>query len=148
MCFISVLMLFYYVVSWHLNIIRLFNGLCSVIMVLHWSPHTHLHEAFYLNLCWTVNIALIRMLVEDSMVSVIREMTKKHQKVRVCVCVCVRVCVCVCVRERERERVLCVFVCVEVLRPGRPNGVRSSAHSFPKYTITGQAQTRRVPIYR
>ena len=31
------------------------------------------------------------------------------------------------------------FVCVEVLRPSKPNGVISSAVSLPKYTFTGQA---------
>ena len=31
------------------------------------------------------------------------------------------------------------FVCVEVLRPSKPNGVMSSAVSLPNHTFTGQA---------
>ena len=31
------------------------------------------------------------------------------------------------------------FVCVEVLQPSQPNGVMSSAVSFPNHTFTGQA---------
>ena len=31
------------------------------------------------------------------------------------------------------------FVCVEVLRPSRPNGVMSSAVSLPNHTFTGQS---------
>ena len=31
------------------------------------------------------------------------------------------------------------FVCVEVLRPGQPSGVMSSAVSLPNHTFTGQA---------
>ena len=34
---------------------------------------------------------------------------------------------------------VCLFVCVEVLRPSQPNGVMSSAVSFPNHTFTGQA---------
>ena len=34
---------------------------------------------------------------------------------------------------------LCLFVCVEVLRPSQPNGVMSSAVSLPNHTFTGQA---------
>ena len=30
------------------------------------------------------------------------------------------------------------FVCVEVLRPGQPNGVMLSAVSLPNHTFTGQ----------
>ena len=35
--------------------------------------------------------------------------------------------------------IFCLFVCVEVLRPSQPNGVMSSAVSFPNHTFTGQA---------
>ena len=35
--------------------------------------------------------------------------------------------------------VLCLFVCVEVLRPSQPNGVMLSAVSLPNCTFTGQA---------
>ena len=31
-----------------------------------------------------------------------------------------------------------LFVCVEVLRPSKPNGVMSSAVSLPNHTFTGQ----------
>ena len=34
---------------------------------------------------------------------------------------------------------VCLFVCVEVLRPRQPNGVMSSAVSLPNHTFTGQA---------
>ena len=34
---------------------------------------------------------------------------------------------------------VCLFVCVEVLRPSQPNGVMSSMVSLPNYTFTGQA---------
>ena len=34
---------------------------------------------------------------------------------------------------------VCLFVCVEVLRPNQPNGVMSSAVSLPNHTFTGQA---------
>ena len=34
---------------------------------------------------------------------------------------------------------LCLFVCVEVLRPSQPNGVMLSAVSLPNHTFTGQA---------
>ena len=34
---------------------------------------------------------------------------------------------------------VCLFVCVEVLRPSQPNGVMSSAVSLPYHTFTGQA---------
>ena len=34
---------------------------------------------------------------------------------------------------------ICLFVCVEVLRPSQPNGVMSSAVSLPNHTFTGQA---------
>ena len=34
---------------------------------------------------------------------------------------------------------VCLFVCVEVLRPSQPNGVMSSAVSLPSHTFTGQA---------
>ena len=34
---------------------------------------------------------------------------------------------------------LCLFVCVEVLRPSQPNRVMSSAVSLPNHTFTGQA---------
>ena len=35
---------------------------------------------------------------------------------------------------------LCLFVCVEVLRPSQPNGVMSSAVNIPNHTFTaGQA---------
>ena len=32
-----------------------------------------------------------------------------------------------------------LFICVEVLRPGQPNGVMSSPVSLPNHTFTGQA---------
>ena len=35
--------------------------------------------------------------------------------------------------------ILCLFVCVEVLRPSQPSGVMSSAVSLPNHTYTGQA---------
>ena len=38
-----------------------------------------------------------------------------------------------------RARSVCLFVCVEVLRPSQPNGVMSSAVSLPNHTFTGQA---------
>ena len=34
---------------------------------------------------------------------------------------------------------ICLFVCVEVLRPSQPNGVMLSAVSLPNHTFTGQA---------
>ena len=34
---------------------------------------------------------------------------------------------------------LCLFVCVEVLQPSQPNGVKSSTISLPNHTFTGQA---------
>ena len=34
---------------------------------------------------------------------------------------------------------VCLFVCVEVLRPSQPNGVMSSMASLPNPTFTGQA---------
>ena len=34
---------------------------------------------------------------------------------------------------------ICLFVCVEVLRPSQPIGVMSSAVSLPNHTFTGQA---------
>ena len=34
---------------------------------------------------------------------------------------------------------VCLFVCIEVLRPSQPNGVMSSAVSLPNHTFTGQA---------
>ena len=34
---------------------------------------------------------------------------------------------------------VCLFVCVEVLRPSQPSGVMSSAVSLPNHTFTGQA---------
>ena len=34
---------------------------------------------------------------------------------------------------------ICIFVCVEVLRPSQPNWVMSSAVSLPNHTFTGQA---------
>ena len=34
---------------------------------------------------------------------------------------------------------LCLFVCVEVLRPSQPNGVMSSTVNLPNHTFTGQA---------
>ena len=37
------------------------------------------------------------------------------------------------------KRHVCLFVCVEVLRPSQPNGVMSSAVSLPNHTFTGQA---------
>ena len=38
-----------------------------------------------------------------------------------------------------QERQICLFVCVEVLRPSQPNGVMSSAVSLPNHTFNGQA---------
>ena len=35
--------------------------------------------------------------------------------------------------------VVCLFVCVEVLRPSQPSGIMSSAVSLPNHTFTGQA---------
>ena len=37
------------------------------------------------------------------------------------------------------EGAVCLFVCVEVLRPSQPDGVMSSAVSLPNHTFTGQA---------
>ena len=37
------------------------------------------------------------------------------------------------------SQLVCLFVCVEVLRPSQPNGVMSSAVSLPNHTFTGQA---------
>ena len=37
------------------------------------------------------------------------------------------------------SEILCLFVCVEVLRPSQPNGVMSSVVSLPNHTFTGQA---------
>ena len=34
---------------------------------------------------------------------------------------------------------LCLFVCVEVLRPSQPSGVMSSAVTLPNHLFTGQA---------
>ena len=34
---------------------------------------------------------------------------------------------------------VCLFICVEVLRPSQPNGVMSSVASLPNHTFTGQA---------
>ena len=34
---------------------------------------------------------------------------------------------------------MCLFVCVEVLRPSQLSGVMSSAVSLPNHTFTGQA---------
>ena len=34
---------------------------------------------------------------------------------------------------------VCLFVCVEVLRPSQRNGVMSSVVSLPNHTFTGQA---------
>ena len=34
---------------------------------------------------------------------------------------------------------VCLFVCVEVLRPSQPNGVMLSMVSLPNHTFTGQA---------
>ena len=34
---------------------------------------------------------------------------------------------------------ICLFVCVEVLRPSQPNGVMSSTVNLPSHTFTGQA---------
>ena len=33
---------------------------------------------------------------------------------------------------------VCLFVCVEVLRPSQPNGVMSSAVSLPNHTLLGR----------
>ena len=37
------------------------------------------------------------------------------------------------------ESVICLFVCVEVLRPSQPSRVMSSVVSLPNHTFTGQA---------
>ena len=42
-------------------------------------------------------------------------------------------------RHIRNRDFLCLFVCVEVLRPSQPNGVMSSAVSLPNHTFTGQA---------
>ena len=34
--------------------------------------------------------------------------------------------------------VICLFVCVEVLRPSQPNGVMSSAVSLPNHKLLGR----------
>ena len=39
----------------------------------------------------------------------------------------------------RRVMPICLFVCVEVLRPGQPNVIMSSAVSLPNHTFTGQA---------
>ena len=39
----------------------------------------------------------------------------------------------------RRYGFVCLFVCVEVLRPSQPNGVMSSTVSLPNHTFTGQA---------
>ena len=39
------------------------------------------------------------------------------------------------------ENRVCLFVCVEVLRPSQPNWVMSSAVSLPNHTFTRQAQS-------
>ena len=45
----------------------------------------------------------------------------------------------VCVNNMVDETIECdLCVCVEVLRPGQPNGVMSSAVSLPNHTFTGQ----------
>ena len=44
---------------------------------------------------------------------------------------------CICIWEKIYS--VCLFVCVEVLRPSQPNGVMSSAVSLPNHTFTGQA---------
>ena len=38
-----------------------------------------------------------------------------------------------------RLNTVCLFVCVEVLRPSQPDGVMSSAVSLPNHMFTGQA---------
>ena len=40
---------------------------------------------------------------------------------------------------KRKTRLVCLFVCVEVLRPSQPNGVMSSVVSLPNHTFTGQA---------
>ena len=42
---------------------------------------------------------------------------------------------------------LCLFVCIEVLRPSQPNRVMSSAVSLPNLTFTGQAFKPMLSIY-
>ena len=39
----------------------------------------------------------------------------------------------------QTQHSVCLFVCVEVLRPSQPNGVMSSTVSLPNHTFTGQA---------
>ena len=41
--------------------------------------------------------------------------------------------------QAKSSKQICLFVCVEVLRPSQPNGVMSSAVSLPNHTFTGQA---------
>ena len=44
--------------------------------------------------------------------------------------------------QREKfwstKLLICLFVCVEVLRPSQPNGVISSAVSLPNHTLLGR----------
>ena len=42
-------------------------------------------------------------------------------------------------KEVDLNRNFFFFFCVEVLWPGQPNGVMSSAVSLPNHTFTGQA---------
>ena len=39
----------------------------------------------------------------------------------------------------KETNILCLFICVEILRPSQPNGVMSSVVSLPSHTFTGQA---------
>ena len=38
----------------------------------------------------------------------------------------------------RRVMAICMFVCVEVLRPGQPKLIMSSAVSLPNHTFTGR----------
>ena len=40
---------------------------------------------------------------------------------------------------QEGQLSVCLFVCVEVLRPSQPNGVMMGPVSLPSHTFTGQA---------
>ena len=72
------------------------------------------------------------------------EGTFSHVAAHVCLFVCVEV-----LRPSQPNGVMSravnlpnhtlTFVCVEVLRPSQPNGVMSSAVSLPNHTFTGQA---------
>ena len=43
------------------------------------------------------------------------------------------------IKPRDSRCKMSLFVCVEVLRPSKPNGVMLNAVSLPNHTFTGQA---------